>query len=100
MVKHVVMWKFRQQTEDNSAEENKTMLKQKLEELPAVIKEIDSLEVGQNFTVSPAAYEMVLITTHKDREALKAYQVHPKHQEVVAFVSEVASDRVVVDFEF
>ncbi|MGF1637547.1 MAG: Dabb family protein [Cyclobacteriaceae bacterium] len=100
MIKHVVMWRFKDKAEDLTREENKKLLTQKLLDLPKFIQEIDSLEVGENFTSSPAAYELVLITTHESKEALKAYQVHPRHQEVVAFVSEVVSDRVVVDFEY
>jgi hypothetical protein len=100
MVKHVVMWKLKDSAEGNSKLENQKLTKEKLLGLKQKILQIDSMEVGINFNPSEAAYDVVLITTHADKEALAKYAAHPDHKEVAAFISKVVKDRNVVDFEF
>ena len=99
MVKHIVMWQLKEEAEGNSKSENASLVKKKLHELKSIIKEINSLEVGENFNTSEAAFDVVLITTHQNREALKNYMVHPEHQKVAGFIRSVVEDRKVVDFE-
>ncbi|MCG8474758.1 MAG: Dabb family protein [Cytophagales bacterium] len=94
MVKHVVMFRF---GAENKEEALKTA-KEKLEGLRGKIDTLTSLEVGLNINNSEAAYDLVLITEHPDEKGLDAYQVHPAHQEVVAFIKQVAVARVVVDY--
>lgn len=49
MVKHVVMWKLREEANGVSGKENAAELKRKLETLPAYIDAIEHLEVGIGF---------------------------------------------------
>ena len=42
--------------------------------------------------------KQALITRHEDEAGLDAYQVHPVHQDVVAYIKSVASGSVAVDF--
>jgi hypothetical protein len=74
-------------------------LKTDLEALPGQIPEILSLQVGINEKESDAASDVALLSTFADWDALARYQAHPAHQEVVAFVKGVVSERRVVDFE-
>lgn len=99
MVKHVVMWKIKA-TEGNTKEQNIQKVKEILEAMPPKISEIHSLQVGINFNSKPIAYDLVLITEHKDKEALGNYQVHAEHQKVADFITKVKESGVVVDFEF
>ena len=43
--------------------------------------------------------DLVLVTRFESRAALAAYQVHPEHQAVAAFVTQVAAERRLVDYE-
>ncbi|MGL5149263.1 MAG: Dabb family protein [Clostridium sp.] len=97
MVKHIVMWTFKD-TEEGSKEENAVKMKNMIEDLVGVIDEIKELEVGLDFNKSQAAFDLVLYSTFESKEALNAYQVHPKHQEVVKFASRVVDNRAVVDY--
>jgi len=99
MIKHVVMWQLKDEAEGNSKSENETLVIDKLEGLKAEIAEIETLEVGKNLNTSNAAYDLVLITTHKNNEALATYVQHPIHQEAALFIGKVVSERSVVDFE-
>lgn len=100
MVKHVVMWKLKNEAEGNSMETNRALAKEKLESLPPLISQIDTLEVGVNFNTSDAAFDLVLVTTHASNEALKGYVAHEAHQQVAAFIGKIVSERKVVDFEY
>jgi len=95
MVKHIVMWRLHQ----NNAE-IRAMIKDLLNKLPAVIPELKSLEVAEDINRGPVAFDLVLITTHSDTADLKKYQKHPEHVSVAKRITELARDRVVVDFEY
>lgn len=99
MVKHIVMWKLRDQAEGASREENARKLKSTLEALTGKIKQIVELEVGFQMKPDESAYDVVLVTSFQTREDLDLYQKHPDHQVVAAFVKKIVSDRKVVDYE-
>lgn len=99
MIKHVVMWKLKESAEGNDSHRNKELMKEKLLGLKQKIEQIDSMEVGFNFNPSDAAYDVLLISTHKTKAALAEYAAHPDHQEVAGFVGKVVESRKVVDFE-
>lgn len=95
MITHIVIWKMK---EENKAE-NMSIIKEKLESLPPLIKEIKKLEVGINYNSSDAAYDLCLLSEFETKEDLDSYQVNPYHVEVSKFVRSVIEDRKVVDFE-
>jgi hypothetical protein len=99
MVKHIVMWKLKDQAEGASKEENTRKLKDTLEAMKAKIPQIVDLEVGLQMRPDESAYDVVLTTSHQTREDLEKYQSHPHHQQVAAFVKKIVSDRKVVDYE-
>lgn len=74
-------------------------LKKKLLDLNYSIEELQHLEFGCNFNESPASYDAALYSTFTSRENLQAYQVHPEHIKVKEYISEVTSNRAVVDYE-
>lgn len=99
MIKHIVMWKLKEEALGNSKKENALLIKDKLEALRGQIPEILDLEVGIDFLESEQSYDIVLVSTFASKEALDIYQKHPKHVEVGAFVGEVRFARTVVDYE-
>lgn len=68
-------------------------------ELQDSVEDVVTLEVGRNINEGDAAYDLVLITTHNDRESLNRYQVHPNHVKVASRIKSLVQKRVVVDFE-
>ena len=99
MVKHVVMWRLKEQANGLNQAELGAELKVRLESLVVKIPEIRSFEVGLNIAPGETASHVVLVSAFDDMGALERYVVHPDHQLVVAFVREVVSERRVVDFE-
>lgn len=100
MVKHIVMWKLKDRAEGNDKEGNRKLIISKLLALESIIEELETIEMGENFNPTEAAYDLVLISTHKSKEALAAYAAHPAHVEAASFVGKIVADRKVVDFEF
>ncbi len=60
MIKHIVMWKLKDEAEGNSKAENAKIIKNSLEDLKGKINEIVHLEVGIDVNKSEQAYDVVL----------------------------------------
>ena len=69
-----------------------------LRALPGQIPEIRTYQVGPDVSGAGNAYDVGLYSTFDDQDALERYRVHPAHQEVVALLAEISTDRVVVDW--
>lgn len=93
MIKHIVMWKFREGTEAQ-AEEFLT----KLQELFGVIPQLKSCEVAKN--IGAGNYDAVLVSEFDSMEDLAAYKVDPRHVAVSSLCKSIRTDRVAVDYEF
>ncbi len=99
MIKHIVMWRLKDEAAGATKEENALKLKDALESLKGKIELLKAAEVGINFNPSPAAFDVVLYSEFEDQEGLNAYQNHPEHVKIVDFVGEIRTDRAVVDYE-
>ena len=99
MIKHIVMWKLKDEAEGNSKEENAKIIKNSIEDLKEKINEIVDIEVGIDVNKSDQAYDVVLYSTFNSLEDLDSYQKNPDHVKASSFVKKVASSRVVVDYE-
>ncbi len=92
MIRHVVMWKFR-----NGEEEKRNEFLRRLQALDGVIPQILRSEVGVN--VKDGNYDACLIADFESLEALEVYKNDPRHVEVSKLCKSIREDRVAVDFE-
>ncbi|MCB9130664.1 MAG: Dabb family protein [Anaerolineales bacterium] len=90
---HVVLFKLKDRSPDN------------LERTAAVLRSLDGtinvlrhIEVGVNVVPSARAYDVALITRFDSLADMEAYQVHPRHQEVLAFMREQTDTAAAVDY--
>ena len=97
MVKHIVMWKFKDFAEGKRREENIAYVKGMLEALPEVIQEIKFIEVGANIH-EDKTYDAVLYSEFETVEDLEAYQKHPEHKKISEYVGKVRDGRIVGDY--
>jgi hypothetical protein len=95
MINHVVMFKFKSTTA--SAERQAYI--EALHALGKQISEVRRMDVGKNIAASPRAYDVVLIASFDDRQALDRYARHPDHQPVLQRTSEICESVAVVDYE-
>jgi hypothetical protein len=67
--------------------------------LEGKIPQLLSIEVGHDIVRSERSYDIGLVTKFESLDAMNEYQVHPVHQEVVAYINTVRESAVAVDFE-
>lgn len=101
MVKHIVMFKLKQEFDGKTAMENAKDAQAKAEKLRDLVPSVEKMEVVCN---SPAAdetnYELALICDFKDMEGLNEYQQHPEHLKFGAFISQMRESRACIDYEY
>lgn len=98
MVKHIVMWKLKEEAHGNDKATNARLIKEKLEALNGQIPGLIRLEVGIDF-LGEGNLDVVLCSELENRKALDAYQNHPLHQALLPFVKEAVTERKAVDYE-
>ncbi|WP_027339119.1 Dabb family protein [Halonatronum saccharophilum] len=94
MVKHIVMWRLKEDRKEAGKK-----VKEILEGLKDKIEDIKAIEVGLDFNRSKSAYDIVLYSEFEDQGALARYQKHPEHLKAAEFVREVVKERAVVDYK-
>ncbi len=70
----------------------------KLKNLPNVIPNINSFEIGFDILHLERSFDLGLVAIFPDRDALDFYTVHQAHQEVAKIGKEIAEKVVSVDF--
>ena len=93
MVKHIVLFKLKDQKDRQKALNALNGMKGHIEGL------LD-LEAGADFLDSERSYDIALICTLQDRAALDYYQAHPVHQPVKKIMHEIRESSVAVDYEY
>ncbi len=100
MVKHIILWKLR---EDLSAEEKisvKAGIKAGLEGLQGVVPGLLSIQVQTDGVLATSNADVMLDCTLESADALKGYAQHPAHVEVAnTKVRPYTSVRTCLDFE-
>ena len=100
MIRHIVMFQFKEEAEGRTKAENIAITKAMLEALPAKIDLIRASSVTVNSPdADPTNYDLCLISDFDSFEDLAAYIVHPDHKAVGAFMRPVRLDRACVDIE-
>ncbi len=95
MLTHVVIWKYRQDIEQEVREQHVALLRG----LKVLIPEIESLAVGFDVLSLPRSYDTGLVATFQDRAGLEAYTVNPEHIRVAALGKSISEHVASVDFE-
>lgn len=94
MIKHIVMWKFKEGYEEQMHE-----FLNGLKGLVGQVECLRSLEVGVNCNPNEK-YNATLICTFDNMEDLKKYAVDPRHVACQKICHPIALERACVDFEF
>ncbi len=94
MLTHIVCWKYKSQ----ATQEQKETHLAKLKNLPNVIPNIISFNIGFDILRLERSFDLGLVAVYSDREALDFYTEHAVHQEVAKMGKEIAERVVSVDF--
>ncbi len=91
MIRHIVMWKFKEDADP-------TEFLTRLAALDGKIECIRSMQVCRS-AVENADYDAVLISDFDSLEALEQYKNDPRHVEVSALCKNIRITRSAIDFE-
>ena len=95
-IRHIVVWRLTETDEAVKAgqiAEAVTRFRALAEEVTTV----RSLEVGANVAYPEKNWDLGLAMVFDDEEGLRAYQEHPSHEELAAFVRSIVRDRASID---
>lgn len=92
MIRHIVMWKFREGTQAQRRE-----FLAGLRSLYGAIPQLRACEVAES--IGEDNYDAVLISAFDSMEDLKAYKADPRHVAVSNLCKAIRVDRVAVDYE-
>jgi heme-degrading monooxygenase HmoA len=99
MIKHIVMWKLKDEAEGNDRLANAREMKRRLDECAHIVPGILAFEVTLAQPGLEATYDVVLYSEFENREALEAYATHPTHKALVPFIGAVREARQCMDYE-
>ncbi|WP_438432869.1 Dabb family protein [Gorillibacterium sp. sgz500922] len=95
MITHLVFFRLKDTSPEGLARTRGVLL-----DMEGKIPDLLELEAGINVIPQGRAYDIALVTKFPTREALDAYQVHPEHQKVLAYMKEALREpSVSVDYE-
>ena len=103
MIRHVVMWKLKDEAEGATKEKNAEKMKLILEGLKVNIEEIKSVEVGINITEDDeeagTAFDVVLISDFETELDYTMYTRNAHHKKAIDFINSVIKERHFVDYK-
>lgn len=99
MIRHIVMWKLKEQAEGGTRAENVQKMRALLEGCSAVSPGTREFQVGIAAPGEASTYDIVLVSTFEDQAALDVYQNHPEHEKAKGFIGKVRDTRQCVDYE-
>jgi quinol monooxygenase YgiN len=98
MLRHIVSWKLKA-TDAQTKAAHAAEIRRRLDSLIPVVPHIQRLTLGIDTADTAGNWDLVLIADYQDAAALAAYQTHPEHQKVAAYIRTVIAERCCVDFQ-
>lgn len=103
MIRHVVMWKLKDEAEGASKQKNAEKMKLILEGLKINIDEIKNVEVGINISEDDdepgTAWDVVLISDFETELDYTMYTRNEHHKKALKFINSVIEERGFVDYK-
>lgn len=99
MVKHIVIFKLKEEISKEEKLDIMNRFKAAIESLPAKIPFIRKVEVGLNMNPSET-WDMALYSEFDSLEDVKAYSVHPEHVAARKIIADAKENRACVDYEY
>lgn len=98
MVKHIVMWDFKEEIKEEQRAEAAARIKEGLEGLVGKVPGLLSARVITS-PLSSSTHDLSLAAEMESPEALKVYKDHPEHLKTASFVRSVTCNRACLDYE-
>lgn len=100
MIQHIVMFKFKEEANGKSKQENLLEAKERMMKLKDDIKQVVSLDVYFNDEEAVKDnYDYILVSTFQTMEDLNQYQIHPSHVAFGQYIARLRESRVCIDYK-
>ena len=99
MIKHILFLRFNESAYGNDKKTNVKIFEEKLLAIQKKVNGLLKVEVGFDFSNEKDSCDVVLYSEFTSKGALHQYQIHPDHEEIKKWLSEVRYERRVVDYE-
>lgn len=100
MVKHIILWTLNPELSEVERQNVKKGIKEGLEALVGVVPGLVAAKVNIDGRLDSSNCDVMLDSTLESPEALKAYAVHPAHQEIAnTKVRPYTVQRTCLDYE-
>lgn len=100
MVKHVIMFKFKEEADGKTKAENLAIAADMSRNLMGKIPSLRSSATNFNAVPSPINYDLVIELTFDDLAGMQEFHVHPLHMELVNFLGIAGDALAAVDYEY
>ena len=97
MVKHIVMWKWKDEVKQDHPEALVASLQERFKALLGVVPGLKEIEFGANY--NGGEYDIALYCAFATKEDQDAYQTNPAHLAVAEIVRVSTCGRACVDYE-
>ncbi|MFV2061622.1 MAG: Dabb family protein, partial [Gammaproteobacteria bacterium] len=94
MIKHIVLWKLKEQ----SKHENALKAKEQLEALNGKIPGLIKLEIGIDLIGTENSADIILYSEFESVAALDGYMKHPEHVKLIPFMKSIRLQRYIIDY--
>lgn len=98
MVKHIVLFKLKENVPTEEKKLVMSQFKEAIEALPSKISFIRKVEVGLNMNPDET-WNIALYSEFDNLEDVKAYAIHPDHVAAAKLLANVKESRACVDYE-
>jgi hypothetical protein len=99
MIRHIVLFKLKEFSSESEREEAAANILETFRSLAGQIPQIRNYRVEKDIVGGPASYDIIIDSTFENLEDLKAYKIHPAHQEAVLKNRRWTESRVTGDYE-
>ncbi len=99
MVKHIVFWRVKDRENAQARAEHTRAIKERIDAIRGKIPGMTHIEAGVDFSATETSFDVVLYSEFESRAALDAYQAHPVHKDMAAFITERRAGRAMIDYE-
>jgi len=100
MINHIVLFKLKEFENEDLKAVVRSKIKRALLTLQDRISEIKFIQVGENYELNSASWDIGLITHFESLGDLEIYRIHPEHLKVIELIKANTTEKAAVDFEF
>jgi len=98
MIRHIVMFKMKEELTGEIRDQAIVRLKGAIDGMADHVPQVRFLQTGVNFNPRPQAFDLVLVSDFETEGDLDLYRDHPQHQLVMDVIKDVVDRVHVVDY--